>query len=128
MKELIIYSPTKDNQTPRTVKAKLKYTEADDEGERTKGLMFVKNLPKNQGMLFVFPDEEPRSFWMKNTFIPLDMIFFDSTFKIQNIVKHAKPHDTTPTEPSEPCKYVLEVHAGFVDENGVVVGDEVEID
>jgi YVTN family beta-propeller protein len=100
----------------------------DDRQEFARGLMFRSHLPWNAGMLFAFYDEEPRSFWMKNTLIPLDMIFVDSSSRIIDIKENVPPCDQEecPSYPSrEPAQYVLEVNAGFVQENGVRVGDRL---
>src|SRR5918998_1287469 len=108
----------------------------DDLEEFTRGLMFRNHLPWNAGMLFayyddiaaVFGTEEPRSFWMKNTLIPLDLIFVDSSSKIVEIKENVPPceQEGCPSYPSqEPAQYVLEVNAGFVQENDVRVGDRL---
>lgn len=100
----------------------------DDLEESMRGLMFRKHLPWNAGMLFPYSNEEPRTFWMKNTLIPLDMIFVDSSSKIVEIKENVPPckQDECPTYPSqEPAQYVLEVNAGFVQANDVRVGDRL---
>jgi YVTN family beta-propeller protein len=100
----------------------------DDPGEHMRGLMFRQHLPWNAGMLFVFNNEEPREFWMKNTLIPLDMIFVDDNSEIIDIIENVPPceQDPCPTYPSEgPAQYVLEVNAGFVQENDVRIGDRL---
>ena len=100
---------------------------ADDNDERARGLMFRENLDQNEGMLFVFDDEDYRSFWMKNTLIPLGMIFIDKNFKIVDI-KNAGPckeDHCTPYKSYKPAQYVLEVNSGFTTENNVQVGDRV---
>jgi uncharacterized membrane protein (UPF0127 family) len=79
-------------------------------------------------MLFAFSDEEPRTFWMKNTLIPLDMMFVDSSSRIVDIKENVPPceQDECPTYPSqEPAQYVLEVNAGFVQDKGVKIGDQL---
>lgn len=100
---------------------------ADDEDEMMRGLMFRKHLPWNAGMLFIFNNEEPRTFWMKNTLIPLDMLFLDSGFKIVDVLENVPPcaqGDECPLYPSnKPAQYVLEVNGGFVQENGINIGD-----
>lgn len=96
----------------------------------SRGLMFRESLPEDAGMLFVFPDETKRSFWMKNTLIPLDMIFISRDKEIITIRKNAEPCMTTlcPQYVSTAdVVYVLEVNAGFVDRYGVKEGDAVEI-
>src|SRR5919106_1816094 len=101
----------------------------DDREEFARGLMFRSHLRWNAGMLFAFYEEEPRRFWMKNTLIPLDMIFVDSSSKIIDIKENVPPckQEECPTYPSrEPAQYVLEVNAGFVQEKGIRIGDELE--
>jgi len=102
---------------------------ADTPAEQEQGLMFRKSLPQNQGMLFIFEDEQPRAFWMKNTLIPLDMIFIDANWRIVKLIKNAEPckEDPCPTYDSErPAKYVLEVNAGQIKEKEVKVGARVQ--
>ena len=101
---------------------------SDDLEESMRGLMFRKHLPGNAGMLFAYYDEKPRTFWMKNTLIPLDMIFVDGSSKIIEIKENVPPcaQDECPTYPSkEPAQYVLEANAGFVQEKGIKVGDRL---
>lgn len=98
---------------------------ADDDYQRETGLMYRQKLEKNHGMLFVFPNEQPRGFYMKNTYIPLDLIFLNSKNKIVSIAKNAKPEDLS-TIPSEvPAQYVLEVNAGLADLWNLQVGDSL---
>ncbi len=103
----------------------------DDTEEHMRGLMFRQHLPWNAGMLFAFNSEEPRAFWMKNTLIPLDMIFVDDNSEIVDIIENVPPceQDPCPVFPSEePAQYVLEVNAGFVQQNAVQVGDRLVSD
>ena len=117
---------TADNYNSSTI-AHVFLEVADNEDEMIRGLMFRKNLPWNLGMLFVFYNDAPRTFWMKNTLIPLDMIFVDSNLKIMDIKQNVPPcaqGDECPVYPSkEPAQYVLEVNAGFVRESGIKIGD-----
>ena len=99
---------------------------ADTPEARTRGLMYRKELAANAGMLFVFPREEMLEFWMKNTPLPLDMIFIGADGKVVGIVERAQPFSTTPRGPGVPAQYVLEVNGGFAAEHGVRVGDRVE--
>ena len=90
------------------------------------GLMFREQLPDDHGMLFIFPVEARRSFWMKNTRIPLDILYFDQELKLVSVSKNTPPCRTRrcPGYPSEgPAKYVLELNAGKADELGVQPGD-----
>lgn len=84
-------------------------------GDLQLGLMFRRSMPKEHGMLFIFEDESERSFWMKNTRIPLDILFFDRDFKLDSQQLNAKPCKADPckTFPSEgKAMYVLELNAG----------------
>lgn len=118
-----------NNNNNSSVIARVFVEVADDRGEFGRGLMFRNHLPWNAGMLFAFNEEEPREgFHMKNTLIPLDMIFVDSSSKIIDIKENVPPceQEECPTYPSrEPAQYVLEVNAGFVQENGVKIGDRL---
>lgn len=94
----------------------------------TKGLMFRKSLDENKGMLFIFPSESYQSFWMKNTKIPLDIIFISKDKKIVDIKENFLPCQQTfcPSyKSSSPAKYVLEVNADFVQKNKILIGEEV---
>jgi len=101
---------------------------ADEPHERNQGLMFRDSLKLDRGMLFVFDDERMLSFWMKNTLIPLDMLFVDADFRIVDIKENVPPckEDPCPNYPSKkPAKYVLEVNAGFVMKNDIKIDDTV---
>ncbi len=102
---------------------------ADDNEERAKGLMFREHLNENDGMLFVFDDENYQTFWMKNTLIALDIVFIGKDFKIVDI-KYAVPCREEPCalyKSSGPAKYVLEVGVNFTAKNKIKIGDEVII-
>ena len=102
---------------------------ADTPEERDRGLMFRTELAEDRGMLFIFETEGLYSFWMKNTLIPLDMIWIGQNFSIVHI-EHAVPCTTEPCEfytPNTPAKYVVEVVSGFVDAHNVKVGDSVAL-
>lgn len=94
------------------------------------GLMFRQKLFLDSGMLFVFPQQQELKFWMKNTLMPLDMIFISEDFKIVNIVEDAKPCENNCEIYSSilPAKYTVETNAGFVRTNGINIGDEVRIE
>jgi hypothetical protein len=105
---------------------KLDIEVADDEEERMQGLMYRYSMAENQGMLFIFPNEEPRSFWMKNTYIPLDIIYLDSKKEIVSIQKYTQPKSTYSLPSEKAAMYVLEVVAGYTDKYNVKPGDRVE--
>jgi uncharacterized membrane protein (UPF0127 family) len=95
------------------------------------GLMFRDSMLADQGMLFVFPNEAPRSFWMKNTRIPLDIMYFDKDLKMVSISADTPPCRVArcPSYPSTgPAMYVLELNAGIASELGVAVGDRLILD
>ena len=96
---------------------------ADSPEEQAQGLMYRTSLPLNHGMLFIFPDERQLSFWMKNTFIPLDMIFMNRNFEVITIVKQAIPKTETPLRSVFPAKYVLEISGGLTDQYHIVPGE-----
>lgn len=102
---------------------------ADDDVERTKGLMFRERLDENDGMLFIFDDEEYQTFWMKNTLIPLDIIFIDKNLKIVDIKSAApcKEEPCTLYKSQKPAKYVLEMNGNFSKRKGIDVDDDVKI-
>ena len=101
---------------------------ADDPADRAKGLMYRKALGVNRGMLFVYPEEQRLSFWMRNTLIPLSIAFIDSERRIIDI-QDMKPLDDEPPHyvSAEPAQYALEVNQGFFEKRGVKVGDRVEL-
>ena len=98
---------------------------ADTDPSRAKGLMMRTFLPQGQGMLFVWPEEAPRTMWMKDTFIPLDIIFMDGQGKIVGIATQAVPHDLSPLGTDRPARYVLEVPAGDANRLGLAVGQSI---
>jgi uncharacterized membrane protein (UPF0127 family) len=93
--------------------------------KQSQGLMFRKELQPDSGMLFVFDDPKPLSFWGMNTFIPLDIAFIDEHGTIKDL-KRIKQHDLTSIKSSCPCKFALEVSDGWFKENGFAVGDFME--
>ncbi len=101
---------------------------ADDPYERARGLMYRTALGEDRGMLFVYPEEQELSFWMKNTLIPLSIAYIDSRGRINDILD-MKPLDDRPPHyvSSEPVQYALEVNQGFFEERGVRVGDHAEL-
>ena len=98
---------------------------ADDEYERQTGLMNRGSMEATQSMLFVFPDEQPRAFYMKNTLIPLDIIYIGSNKKIVSFAENAKPRDEASLPSQVPAQYVLEIKGGLSEVWGLDVGDTV---
>lgn len=98
--------------------------------EQQLGLMFREHLAEDHGMLFIFPSAITRSFWMKNTRIPLDIFYFDESLKLVSVAQNAKPCrvERCPGYPSEgPARYVLELNAGKALELDVKPGDELRL-
>jgi uncharacterized membrane protein (UPF0127 family) len=100
---------------------------ADNHAKRQLGLMYRRGLEENSGMLFIFPEEVPRSFWMKNTFIELDMAFLDSNYRIVSIIRRAKPLTEKAQESGVPARYVLEVSGGSLEKWGIDKGATLKI-
>jgi len=99
---------------------------ADNDYETQTGLMYRNSLEANHGMLFIFPDSNFRNFYMKNTKIPLDIIYLDKNKVIVSVQKNAKPFDETSLSSEEPAKYALEINAGLFDTWQVEVGDIID--
>lgn len=98
---------------------------ADDPRERAQGLMFREQMAPAHGMLFLFPEEAQRSFWMKNTLIPLDMIFIRADKTILGIVENAEPRTTTSRSVPGDSQFVLEINGGLAAERGLEAGQRV---
>lgn len=90
-----------------------------------KGLMFRSSMPEDSGMLFMFPQEQERNFWMRNTLIPLDIIYIRESGVIHHIHENAIPHDETPLPSSGAVKNVLELNGGVTAKLGIRPGDVV---
>jgi uncharacterized membrane protein (UPF0127 family) len=103
-------------------KVRVKVELAVTEEERATGLMYREKLDKGTGMLFIFDEPEVHSFWMKNTYIPLDMIFIGSDLGIAGVVENAVPMTLTPRGVGKESQYVLEVEGGFCAKYGVRKG------
>jgi uncharacterized membrane protein (UPF0127 family) len=93
-----------------------------------RGLMFREHLPPDQGMLFLMKEERAWAFWMRNTLIPLDMIFIAKDMTIAGIVENAEPRTETLREVKAPSRYVLEVNGGYCAAHKVVAGAKVRFD
>lgn len=99
---------------------------ADDAYQTQTGLMYRDHMDSIQGMLFVFPEADYHSFYMKNTQIALDIIYIDADKKIVSFQKNAKPFSETSLPSNVPAKYVLEINAGLSDQWQLEVGDKIE--
>ncbi|HEY6752460.1 MAG TPA: DUF192 domain-containing protein [Rubrobacteraceae bacterium] len=99
---------------------------ADTDAERQTGLSGRPTLTEDAGMLFVFDQEQPLSFWMKDTLIPLSIAYISAEGRIVDI-QDMQPLDETPHPSAEPAQYALEVNQGFFAERGVAVGDTIEL-
>lgn len=98
---------------------------ADDEAERARGLMFREAMPRFDGMLFVYDKPEPVAFWMKNTLIPLDMLFFGADGRLVSVHENAVPGDLTPIPGGDAIQYVLEINGGAARRLGIAPGAEL---
>lgn len=115
-----ILSPNQSKRAVVTVEI------ADTDDKRERGLMYRKHLDDNAGMLFIFPTAETAHFWMKNTEIPLDMIFADHSGRVIGIVANAKPYSENLLGGFIGTSYVLEVNSGYAAGHGIVVGDRLD--
>jgi uncharacterized membrane protein (UPF0127 family) len=105
---------------------------AADEASRERGLMFRETMPADHGMLFVFDRPDVRTFWMKNTHIPLDILYFDQNYKLVSVQRRVPPcldsGNNCPVYPSAgPAQYVLELNAGMADKLDVNPGDVLSV-
>jgi uncharacterized membrane protein (UPF0127 family) len=95
---------------------------------RTRGLMWRRELADGKGMLFIFRQEQPLSFWMKNTLIPLDLLYLDKDLKIAGVVENAEPKTFTSRGIGTPTMFVLEVPGGWFAKKGLKVGSTVVVE
>ncbi len=98
---------------------------ADTSRRQAQGLMFVRSLPAMRGMLFVHESPRPIGMWMKNTYIPLDMVFIDANGRIQQIVERTTPHSLDLIRSAEPALAVLEIAGGEARRLGLQPGQRV---
>jgi hypothetical protein len=95
-------------------------------GQQARGLMYRQEMAADAGMLFLFPDDRVLSFWMKNTLIPLDMLFLAADGRIVHIHPRAEPLSLTPIRSPGPARAVLEINGGLSQRLGIRAGDRVE--
>jgi len=125
------YNFTKEGELSFTdslsiTKTKIDLEIADNEYERELGLMKRVEMKENQGMLFIFPDEQIRSFWMRNTLISLDMMFINAAKEIVTIHRNTTKLSDQTYPSSKPAMYVVEVVAGFADRHNIKTGDRID--
>ena len=113
----------KDEALTNTVKVKLVTTQED----KRSGLMFRNNLNQDEGMLFKF-ESGFNSVWMKNTYIPLDVLFLDKRFRLIGYVEDTVPLSLDSIGIDKPSDYILEVNAGWVRSNNVKIGNIIDIE
>lgn len=99
---------------------------ADDAATRAQGLMFVEKMPMMTGMLFVYDQPQAVAFWMRNTLIPLDMLFAGDDGVISRVHANAIPHDETPIPGGRDVQFVLEINGGLAARLGIGPGDVME--
>lgn len=103
---------------------------ADNDASRAQGLMHRESMPPDQGMLFVWSEDAPRAFWMKNTHIALDILYFDSRMRLVDMHLDVQPcrSERCPSYPSaRPAQYVVELNAGNATRLGLKIGDRLVI-
>lgn len=121
-KEGVLYFLSKvNNDTLRQIDIEL----ATNDQERAQGLMDRKSMSDTQGMLFIFPHEEEQSFWMKNTYISLDIIYINEKKEIVSVQKYTTPLSEESLPSFKKAQYVLEVNAGFCDKYHIAYGDKI---
>lgn len=118
--ELSIFNTENDS-----LKVALDIEIADTDFDIQTGLMYRNSIAPKQGMLFIFEDERERFFYMKNTRIPLDIIYINTNQAIISFQKNAKPFDEMSLPSGGPAKYVLEINAGLADKWGLKAGDSI---
>ena len=114
------------DNTSKKMMAQIDIEIADDPDKIETGLMYRRSLPENAGVLFIYKQPQPLSFWMKNTYIPLDVIFIDKDMKIITIHKNVKPLSEDSIESYVESMYAIEVNAGFCDKYRIQIGDYIK--
>ncbi len=100
---------------------------ADTEAKREQGLMFRRSIADDRGMIFLFDGEQEITMWMKNTYIPLDMVFIGNDWRIKHIAYNAEPFSTDVISSMSPASRVLEIAAGQAQNLGLAIGDAVAL-
>jgi hypothetical protein len=118
----VIFLP--DGHADAAVKVRVVKTEPT----RRRGLMFVRSLAPDEGMLFLFPVQEQQSFWMRNTYVPLDIIFVRNDLTVLGTVENARPLSDEPRSVPGESQYVVEVNAGWARAHGVREGTRIKLE
>lgn len=100
---------------------------ATDDDQRSRGLMFRRQMHDDWGMLFIYPEDGPRSFWMRNTYMPLDMVFINSQGLVMGVVEDAEPMTLDPRRVEGMSRYVLELKSGWAAKHGIAKGARVSM-
>src|SRR5690606_15193566 len=111
----------KNGEITRTIEIEI----ADTPYEWETGLMYRESMEDNQGMLFIYPNTAPRSFYMKNTYIPLDIIFMSNDTTVVSIKENAVPRDETSIPSNAPARFILEINGGNAEDWNIEVGDKM---
>ena len=111
-----------DNETITVIDIEV----ADNDQKTAQGLMYRSSMPMNAGMLFLMPREDIQGFWMRNTYIPLDMIFVNSNKEIVTIHANTTPMNENSYISTAPALYVVEVNAGYCNKNNIKEGDKID--
>ncbi|MCG3172201.1 MAG: hypothetical protein GMKNLPBB_00347 [Myxococcota bacterium] len=112
---------------PGGAKVRFQVELAITEDQQRTGLMHRKSLPENQGMLFIYDYDDIQTFWMKNTLIPLDMVFIGRDRKVAGVIANAEPLTETSRSINAPSRYVLEINGGHAEKLGVTAGSLVDM-
>ena len=118
-----LYLINKEDDTIKTLDIEI----ADDDYSKATGLMYRESMEETQGMLFVYKRESIHNFYMKNTYIPLDLIFFDSDSTIVSFQKDAKPLDESLLPSQVPDQFILEINGGLSERWGLKTGDRFSV-
>jgi uncharacterized membrane protein (UPF0127 family) len=107
-----------------SLEVKIEYAESAT--EMMQGLMYRLEMKENEGMIFIYTYPQEMNFWMKNTHIPLDLIFIDESGNIVDLHENAEPFSEENIHSDVLSKYVLEVNAGFCEKNYIIIGDRLK--
>ena len=119
---IIIFTEKNGDNIKKSVNIEI----ADDNAKRTQGLMWRHLMPEDAGMFFIFEKEKPLSFYMKNTYIPLDIIYVNKSMEIIKIQENTTPLSEISILSEKPAQYVIEVNAGFCRNYKINTGDKIQ--